>query len=152
MFRPTPELPPAFTNTVTPETYAKSVDYTLAKSRFEMARFDLERRGTRRHPLQRRAPLVLPCFQHAAGSSVWAGAAFLLAVGVVLSATDLPFEWHAQFHLEERFGFNTTTAAALVAGPGEGFAAGPGAGVSVAGFDFETGGVAGRGVVVLGVG
>jgi STE24 endopeptidase len=23
----------------------------------------------------------------------------------------LPFEWHAQFHLEERFGFNTTTAA-----------------------------------------
>ena len=25
--------------------------------------------------------------------------------------TDLPFDWHAQFHLEERFGFNTTTAA-----------------------------------------
>ena len=45
-------------------------------------------------------------------------------MGVLLSATDLPFEWHAQFHLEERFGFNTTTAAHLVAGPGEGSAAG----------------------------
>ena len=55
-------------------------------------------------------PWFYHAFQHAAGSSIWAGAAFLVAVGVLLSAADLPFEWHAQFHLEERFGFNTTTA------------------------------------------
>jgi STE24 endopeptidase len=56
-------------------------------------------------------PWFYGAFQRIAGSSVWAGAAFLVAVGVCLSVTDLPFEWHAQFHLEERFGFNTTTAA-----------------------------------------
>ncbi|MGA2177688.1 MAG: M48 family metallopeptidase [Verrucomicrobiota bacterium] len=104
-------VPPAFTGTVTPETYAQSVAYTLAKSRFEM--MDLTWRA-----VVLAATLfsgVLPwfhrAFQHAAGPSVWAGAAFFLAVGVLLSATDLPFEWHVQFHLEQRFGFNTTTPA-----------------------------------------
>jgi STE24 endopeptidase len=102
-------VPPAFAGTVTPETYAKSVDYTLAKSRFEMIELTWDA-----------AVLavvlfsgVLPWFHHvfqAAGSSIWAGAAFLAATGVLLSAADLPFEWHGQFHLEERFGFNTTTA------------------------------------------
>ena len=36
-------------------------------------------------------------------------AAFLFAVGFALSLPSLPFDWHAQFRLEEKFGFNTTT-------------------------------------------
>ncbi len=104
-------VPPAFTHTVTPETYAKSVAYTLAKSRFKMIDLTWSALVLAVTLFSGVLPWFYRVFQQAAGSSVWAGAAFLLAVGVFLSATDLPFEWHAQFQLEERFGFNTTTAA-----------------------------------------
>ncbi|MDB6112542.1 MAG: Ste24 endopeptidase, partial [Pedosphaera sp.] len=43
------------------------------------------------------------------GTSAWAMAAFLFAMGLVLSLPGLPFEYYGQFRLEERFGFNTTT-------------------------------------------
>jgi STE24 endopeptidase len=104
-------VPAAFANTVTPETYAKSVAYTLAKSRFEMVDLTWSAMVLAAALFSGVLPWFYQLFRDAAGSSVWAGAAFLLTVGVVLAATDLPFEWHAQFHLEERFGFNTTTAA-----------------------------------------
>jgi STE24 endopeptidase len=104
-------VPPAFANTVTPETYAKSVAYTLAKSRFEIIDLTWGAVVLAITLFSGALPWFYRVFQQAAGSSVWAGAAFLLAVGVFLSATDLPLEWHAQFHLEEQFGFNTTTGA-----------------------------------------
>ena len=102
-------VPGAVTDTVTPETYAKSVAYTLVKSRFEMIHLTWSAVILAATLLSGVLPWFYRAFQHAAGSSVWAGGAFLFIVGVLLSATDLPFEWHAQFHLEERFGFNTTT-------------------------------------------
>jgi STE24 endopeptidase len=103
-------VPAAFSRTITPETYAKSAAYTLAKSRFEMCQLTWSAVVLAATLLSGVLPWFYRAFQHAAGSSVWAGAAFLLTVGVLFSATDLPFEWHAQFHLEARFGFNTTTA------------------------------------------
>jgi STE24 endopeptidase len=36
-------------------------------------------------------------------------AAFLFSAGFAVSLPDWPFDWHAQFRLEQRFGFNTTT-------------------------------------------
>src|SRR5439155_14753488 len=48
-------------------------------------------------------------FANRFGASAWAQAGFLFIVGVVLSLPGLPFDWYAQFRLEERFGFNTTT-------------------------------------------
>jgi STE24 endopeptidase len=102
-------IPPAFAGTVTPETYANSTAYTLAKSRFEMIQVTWSAAILAVTLLSGVLPWFYRAFQRAAGTSVWAGAAFLLAVGVLLSATDLPFEWYAQFHLEERFGFNTNT-------------------------------------------
>ena len=103
------QVPPALAETITRETYGQSIAYTLAKSRFEMIQMTW---GT--------ALLagvlfsgVLPWFylmlQRLGGSPVWMGAAFLLATGVALAVMDLPLEWHAQFHLEERFGFNAST-------------------------------------------
>ncbi len=102
---------PAFAGAVTPETYAKSVAYTLAKSRFQMVDLTWGALVLAATLFSGVLPWFYRAFQHAAGPSVWAGAAFLLAVGVAFAATDLPLAWHAQFHLEERFGFNTTTAA-----------------------------------------
>ena len=43
------------------------------------------------------------------GSSSWAMAACLFSVGMLLAVCELPFAWRAQFGLEQRFGFNTTT-------------------------------------------
>jgi STE24 endopeptidase len=36
-------------------------------------------------------------------------AGFLFVAGALLTLARLPLDWHAQFRLEERFGFNTTT-------------------------------------------
>jgi len=103
------EVPPAFREMVDEPTYRSSVDYTLAKSRFGevVTSFDT-------------ALLIILLFSGvlpwafgklvaAFGSSVWAMAGFLFATGVALSIISLPFAWYAQFKLEDRFGFNTTT-------------------------------------------
>lgn len=105
------EVPPAFADTVTPEIYAKSVEYTLAKSRFEIVECSWGAAILAVVLFSGVLPWFYHAFQHAAGSSIWAGAGFLAAAGMLLSAADLPLEWHAQFDLEERFGFNTTIAA-----------------------------------------
>jgi STE24 endopeptidase len=103
------EVPSALAETITREIYAKSVAYTLAKNRFGLIEM------TWSAALLAGALLsgVLPWFYHTFvrfwGSSVWSGAGFLLATGLGLSAMDLPFDWYAQFYLEERFGFNTST-------------------------------------------
>ena len=54
-------------------------------------------------------PWAFEKFMAAFGTSVLAMAGFLFATGVALSIVSLPFAWYAQFKLEDRFGFNTTT-------------------------------------------
>jgi len=44
------------------------------------------------------------------GTSILAMAGFLFVTGIALSIPGLPFAWYAQFKIEERFGFNTTSA------------------------------------------
>src|SRR6516164_106789 len=103
------EVPLAFREMVDEPTYRRSVDYTLAKSRCGgvVTSFDT-------------ALLIILLFSGvlpwafgklsaAFGSSVWAMGGFLFATGVALSIVSLPFAWYAQFKLEDRFGFNTTT-------------------------------------------
>jgi STE24 endopeptidase len=101
------EVPPAFRGMVDESAYRRSVEYTLAKSRFAevVTLFDTA--------LLIGILGVLPWafgeFTAAFGTSVWAMASFLFTVGVALSIISLPFAWYAQFKLEDRFGFNTTT-------------------------------------------
>ena len=103
------EVPPAFREMVDEPTYRRSVDYTLAKSRFGevVTVFDavlligLLFSGV--------LPWAFGKFTAAFGTSVLAMAGFLFATGVALSIISLPFAWYAQFKLEDRFGFNTTT-------------------------------------------
>jgi STE24 endopeptidase len=47
--------------------------------------------------------------QNRLGQSAWAMSAFLFAAGFALALPGLPVDWFAQFRLEARFGFNTTT-------------------------------------------
>jgi STE24 endopeptidase len=105
------EFPTAFRGMIDEATYCRSVDYTLTKNRFGdvVTLFDA---------ILLIAILfsgVLPwAFGKSAaafGTSVFAVAGFLFGVGIALSIVSLPFGWYAQFKLEGRFGFNTTTPA-----------------------------------------
>jgi len=102
-------VPPALREMVNEPTYRRSIDYTLAKSRFGevVTLFDAVLligvlfTGV--------LPWAFGWFTTSFGTSVWAMAGFLFATGVALSIVSLPFAWYAQFKLEDRFGFNTTT-------------------------------------------
>jgi len=103
------EVPPAFRGIIDEPTYRSSVDYTLAKSRFgDIANlFDaalliaLLFSGV--------LPWAFERFSASFGTSILAMIGFLFATGIALSIPGLPFAWYAQFKLEERFGFNTTS-------------------------------------------
>jgi STE24 endopeptidase len=102
------EVPEAFRGIIDAPTYAKSVAYTQAKGRLEQ--FELTY-----HAITLVLVLgsgFLPwTFQQSLrhwGGSAWAAAGYLFAIGVALALPGIPLEWHAQFRLEERFGFNTT--------------------------------------------
>ena len=94
-----------------PATCAKAVEYTLAKARLGQIQ-GLWNAGILLLLLfSGILPLAFGNWSGKAGHSAWADSAFLLLVVVVFSSTGLPLDWHAQFRLEERFGFNTTTPA-----------------------------------------
>ena len=115
------EVPRAFRGIIDDGTYRRSVDYTLAKSCFGniVNLFDA-------------ALLILVLFSGVLpwsfgrfsasfGTSIWAMAGFLFVTGIALSIPALPFAWYAQFKLEERFGFNTTTMKTWIFDRIEGF-------------------------------
>jgi STE24 endopeptidase len=102
-------VPEAFKETIDAATYAKSVEYTLAKARFGAIEATFDMAVLAVVLFSGVLPRALEWFMGRFGESAWAMAAFLFGVGVVLSLPGLPFAWHAQFRLEERFGFNTTT-------------------------------------------
>ncbi len=103
-------IPEALRGTVDDATYARSVDYTLAKSRFGQWS-DLWDNGVLVAVLFLGAlPALWMAFQDRWGTSAWSASAWMFAVGILLSIPSLPWEWWAQFRLEARFGFNTTTA------------------------------------------
>src|SRR5207247_251341 len=97
------EVPPAFRGIIDEPTYRRSVDYTLAKSRFtDIANlFDaglliaLLFSGV--------LPWAFERFSVSLRSSILAMAGFLFVTGIALSIPGLPFAWYAQFKLEERF-------------------------------------------------
>ena len=102
-------VPKEFADIMTPEVYGKSVEYSLAKGKLSQLSnpYDL-------------AVLMVILFsgllswsQSAVtgilGTSVWAGASYLILLTLVLSFTGLPWDWYSQFRLEERFGFNKSS-------------------------------------------
>ena len=98
------EVPTTFRGMVDQPTYHRSVDYTLAKSRFGevVTLFDAVLLITLL--FSGVLPWAFEKFTADFGMSVWAMAGFLFATGFALSIISLPFAWYAQFKLEERFG------------------------------------------------
>src|SRR5262245_27272589 len=103
------KVPEAFKETIDDGTYAKSIQYTLAKSRLGQIETVYDTVILLMLLFSGVLPWGYKTFTGELGDSTWALAGFLFLVGVVLALGGLPFDWYAQFHLEERFGFNTTT-------------------------------------------
>ena len=103
------ELPPPFRGIFDQATYRRSADYTLAKGRFDNIVDVFDAVLLIAVLFSGLLPWAFARFSAGFGTSVWTMAGFLFAVGVALSIPELPFAWYAQFKLEERFGFNTTT-------------------------------------------
>ncbi|MBI5692673.1 MAG: M48 family metallopeptidase [Verrucomicrobia bacterium] len=102
--------PPAVAAIMEPETYRKSVAYTLEKSRFGVA---AEVFDTLVLMLVLMSGILPTLFGQAvswgSADSVWNHAAFILLVMMLLAVPSLPFEWWEQFRLEQRHGFNKST-------------------------------------------
>lgn len=102
-------VPASFRDTVTPETYARSVDYTLAKSRFHQVELTWSLLVLCGVLFTGVLPWAYAAWRGLVGSGVWSDAGFLIPVGIALSLPSLPLAWWYQFRLEARFGFNTTS-------------------------------------------
>lgn len=102
-------VPEAFTGIVDEPTYARTVQYTLAKGRLHQVELSYNTAVLMAVLFSGVLPWAFTQFAGGVGLSAWAIAGFLFITGVVLSLPGLPLDWYAQFRLEERFGFNTTT-------------------------------------------
>jgi STE24 endopeptidase len=103
------EVPTTFREMVDQPTYHRSINYTLAKSRFGDVVTVFDTAVLIAILFSGVLPWAFGKFTAAFGTSVWAMAGFLFVTGVAVSIISLPFAWYAQFKLEDRFGFNTTT-------------------------------------------
>jgi STE24 endopeptidase len=103
------EAPPAFRGMIDEATYHRSVNYAVAKGRFGDVVTVFDAVLLIAILFSGALPWAFGKFTVAFGASVLPMAGFLFATGIALSILSLPFAWYAQFKLEERFGFNTTT-------------------------------------------
>jgi STE24 endopeptidase len=103
-------VPEPFKNIIDEPTYRRSVEYTLAKGRLRQLELTYNTIVLLVVLFSGVLAWSFGVFRQAFGESAWSMAAFLLLVGVALALPGLPLDWYDQFRLEERFGFNTTTA------------------------------------------
>jgi STE24 endopeptidase len=103
------KVPEAFQGIIDEPTYRKTVDYTLAKGSLHQVELTYDAAVLVMVLFSGLLPAAFRFVTERLGASGWAGAAFLFAVGIAFALPGLPLQWYAQFRLEERFGFNTTT-------------------------------------------
>ena len=90
-------------------TYRRSVEYTLAKSRFGQVEEAWSLATKLAFLCSGCLPWTLALWSDRFGQGALAQAGWLLGVSFVMGLPDLPLEWWSQFRLEERFGFNKST-------------------------------------------
>lgn len=102
-------VPDSLKEVMDEETYARSVDYTLAKSRLDAVEICYRALVLLVLLTSGLLPWLYERMREMLGATIWSMSAYLFGVGLLISLLSLPFDWHSQFRLEERFGFNTTT-------------------------------------------
>jgi STE24 endopeptidase len=114
-------VPAPFRGIIDEATYRRSIDYTLAKNRFGDVTNLFDAALLIAVLFSGVLPWAFGRFSANFGTSVWAMAGFLFVTGIALSILALPFAWYAQFKLEERFGFNTTSIKTWILDRAKGF-------------------------------
>jgi STE24 endopeptidase len=103
--------PPAAAAIMDAATYSKSVAYTLEKGRFGML---VEVYDTLVLALVLFGGVLPPLFAAVAGwgapGATWSHAVFILLAGALLAIPSLPFDWWNQFRIEQKYGFNQSSA------------------------------------------
>lgn len=102
-------VPDAFREIIDDASYFKSVKYTLEKIRFglyEDAYSSILLIAVLAFGIY---PKLFYFFENAMGKSVWAQAASICFISAILGLANLPFEWHSQFKIEHKYGFNKST-------------------------------------------
>lgn len=102
-------VPESFRDFIDLPTYRKSIDYTVAKTRFGMVNDFYESLILAVVILSGLLPWLYDGFSVTLGWGVWGQALVLFAIGLLLGLPGLPFDWWSTFRLEERFGFNKST-------------------------------------------
>lgn len=102
-------VPEAFRGMIDAPSYAKSVEYTLAKSRLQQVEIVYDILVLVAVLFSGVLPWSLEAFAGRWGDGAWSLGAWLWLVLAAVTLSNLPIEWDSQFRLEERFGFNTTT-------------------------------------------
>jgi STE24 endopeptidase len=103
------EMPKVFQGIMDEPTYKQSVAYTLAKGWLGNIEATCNTAVLLVVLFSGVLPWAFHLFSQGLGQSAWAMAGFLFAAGFVVTLPGWPFDWYAQFRLEQRFGFNTTT-------------------------------------------
>lgn len=103
------EVPEGFRDSIDPAEYAKSVDYTLAKTRFGIVQEIFDALVLALVLLSGLLAWIYAGLSGVFGMGVWGQALVLFVTGIVLGLPGLPFDWWHTFRLEERFGFNKST-------------------------------------------
>ena len=109
------EVPPVFREIIDAAMYRRSADYTMAKSRFGDIVNMFDAVLLIAVLFSGLLPWAFGRFSVSFGTSTLAVAGFLFLTGIALSIPGLPFAWYAQFKIEERFGFNTTSMKTWIA-------------------------------------
>ncbi|HEU5079824.1 MAG TPA: M48 family metallopeptidase [Opitutaceae bacterium] len=107
--------PPAVAAVMDAATYAKSVEYTLAKNRLGQVELVWDGIVLVAILLSGVLPWIYAKFAVLAPTSSWDDALFLLVVAVLMGIPALPIEWWSQFRLEQSFGFNKSTLGLWIA-------------------------------------
>src|SRR6267142_2605141 len=109
------EVPPVFRGVMDESTYRRSIDYSMARGRFGNIVNVFDAVVLVAVLFSGLLPWAFGKFSASFGTSILAMAGFLFVTGIALSIPGLPFAWYAQFKIEERFGFNTTTTKMWIA-------------------------------------
>ena len=121
-------VPQGFSDFIDMPTYQKSIEYTVAKTRFGLVSNLYDSIILAVVVLSGLLPWLYASLSAIFGFGIWGQALVLFLIAVILGLPGMPFEWWSTFRIEERFGFNKSTQKLWIVDKVKGFVLGFGIG------------------------